>query len=64
MLTIAQGLGGMIISTLGALTTILILAVFLIWLIVKIIRKKPAFVKWILIILLFCIAATFMPQLG
>ena len=64
MLSITQGIVGMIISTLGTIVAIIALAVFLVWGVKEIVVHKPAILKWILIILFVCMVITFMPQLS
>lgn len=64
MLSITQGIGGMIISTLGTIVAIIALAVFLVWGVKEIVVHKPTILKWILIILFVCMVITFMPQLS
>lgn len=61
MLSIAQGIGEMVISTLGTVVAIIVLAAFLIWAIKEIVIHKPAILKWVLIILFVCMVITFTP---
>lgn len=64
MLSIAQNIGVVLISTLGTIVAIIVLAVFLVWGVKEIVVHKPAILKWILIILFVCMVITFMPQLS
>ena len=59
MLLFVQEAGSAIISLLGTVVAIFILAVFLIWVIRKIICK-PLILKWFVAVLFICIALTFM----
>ncbi len=64
MMSVTQGIGGAIISTLGTIVAIFALAIFIVWTIKEIAVKKPMVFKWILIVLFICIVVTFMPKFG